>query len=114
MIGAFGAHAMPNRLKAQGLDEATIGKRLENLEVGARYHMYHVLALLAVGLLQRSDPGFGGIAAVSFLLGILVFSGCLYAYSLTGIKTFAMIVPLGGVSMIVGWVSLAISFARRG
>lgn len=113
IFGAFGAHALPGWLAACGLDEATVLRRQNNLEIGVRYHMYHALALLAVGWLQAQTPSrLIGAAGGCWLVGILLFSGCLYAYALTGIRVLAMIVPIGGVALIVGWLALALGAAR--
>ena len=104
---------MPNWLRAKGLDEADAALRLDRLEIGARYHVYHVLALMVIGLWQRqAGTPVGSSAAWLFVIGILVFSGCLYAYALTGNKVFGMIVPLGGVSFIAGWLALAVAATR--
>jgi uncharacterized membrane protein YgdD (TMEM256/DUF423 family) len=131
-LGAFGAHALPNYL---GLDQAERGseaehlllKRVERFETAARYHMYHALALLAVawvaaslaaGPVQEQSPAAhlacqaaGGL----FVIGIVVFSGCLYAFALTGQKWLGAIVPIGGVAFILGWLALAYAaLAPRG
>ena len=111
--GAFGAHALPGMLKGRGLDEATVLRRQDSLEIGVRYHMYHALALLAVGWLQAQGPSRTTSAAGwLFLLGILLFSGCLYAYVLSGVRFLAMIVPLGGLAYIAGWLTLAVGATR--
>ena len=101
VIGAFGAHSLPNILK--DLPEEELLKRADWLETGVKYHMYHAAALLAVAL---AGEKWGSLAAPAILwvVGILVFSGCLYAMSLTGIRVLGAIVPLGGVAFIVGWV----------
>ncbi len=113
ICGAFGAHALPGWLAARGLDEATVLRRQNNLEIGVRYQMYHALALLAVGWLQTQAPSrLTSAAGWLWLAGILLFSGCLYAYALTGIRLLAMIVPVGGVALIAGWLALAIGAAR--
>ncbi len=113
IVGAFGAHALPGWLARQGLEEAVVTRRLATLETGVRYHMYHALALLAIALWQRQlGSESSGWSAGLLLVGIVLFSGCLYVYALTGIKAFAMIVPLGGVSFIAGWIALAIGVAR--
>ena len=105
--------ALPGLLKARGLDEATVLRRQDSLEIGVRYHMYHALALLAVGWLQAQGPSRTTTAAgVLFLLGILLFSGCLYAYVLSGVRVLAMIVPLGGLAYIAGWLALAVGATR--
>ncbi len=114
IIGAFGAHWLPSWLQRQDLEPALAARRLENLETGARYHMYHALALFGVGILMIQSPlPLGRNVPWVFLLGILLFSGCLYAYALTGLKFFAMLVPLGGLSFILGWIWLALA-VRRG
>ena len=53
IVGAFGAHALPGWLSQQGLEAVVVARRLETLETGVRYHMYHALALLGLGLWQR-------------------------------------------------------------
>jgi uncharacterized membrane protein YgdD (TMEM256/DUF423 family) len=113
IVGAFGAHALPGWLHQQGLEPAAITRRVETLETGVRYHLYHALALLAVGLWQRQAASPAASASAWLLLaGILLFSGCLYVYSLSGIKLFAMIVPLGGLSLIAGWITLAMALRK--
>lgn len=98
-LGAFGAHA----LKAQLSPEM-----LAVFETGAKYQMYHVMALVVVGLLAtRIDSLAMKIAASGFFLGILLFSGSLYALALTGNRALGMITPIGGVFFIVGWLALA-------
>jgi uncharacterized membrane protein YgdD (TMEM256/DUF423 family) len=70
--------------------------------------MYHALALLACGVLAHLRPSLSlSIAAWFFLLGALIFSGMLYALVLSGVKILGAIVPIGGVLMICGWLSLA-------
>ncbi|HIK56117.1 MAG TPA: DUF423 domain-containing protein [Synechococcales cyanobacterium M55_K2018_004] len=101
--GAFGAHA----LKARVSDRA-----LEIFEVGTRYQMYHALGLLLVGiLLLHVGSGYPllNAAGVAFLTGIIVFSGSLYALSLTGIQWLGAITPLGGLAFVIGWALLAIA-----
>jgi len=72
--------------------------------------LVHSLVLWGVGLflLQHSNR-WAAAAVVNFLLGISIFSGCLYAYALTGIKVFGAIVPLGGIALIAGWLCLAMA-----
>lgn len=94
-LGAFGAHALKARLPAD---------RLEVFETAVRYQIYHALALFVVGyLLDRSISSAVSWAGVAFITGIVLFSGSLYAYALTGIRTFGMITPLGGLSFLIGW-----------
>lgn len=107
--GAFGAHGLKSVLAASG--------QADNWETACRYAMYHALALLAVGLLAliRSPAPAGlGTAAWCFVVGTLVFSGCLAALALSGLKMLGAIVPVGGVLLIVGWVILARAAASLG
>lgn len=106
MIGAFGAHVVPGWLKSQALDPVEIANRMDRIEIGARYHMYHVLALFGLGLFIRVRDVNAGFTAPCFLVGILLFSGCLYGYGITGVRWLGAIVPLGGLSFIVGWLNL--------
>jgi uncharacterized membrane protein YgdD (TMEM256/DUF423 family) len=101
-LGAFGSHALRERLTERAL---------EIFETGNRYQMYHALALLLVGvLLSRAEFAQGWLTASgwSFLAGVLIFSGSLYALSLSGVKWLGAIAPLGGLAFIVGWGCLAI------
>jgi uncharacterized membrane protein YgdD (TMEM256/DUF423 family) len=105
--GAFGAHGLRATLEASG--------RAATFETAVRYHVYHALALVAVGLLGL-HAGRGpclGIAGWSFLAGTVLFSGSLYGLSLSGPRWLGPITPLGGVAFIVGWVALAVA-ARGG
>jgi uncharacterized membrane protein YgdD (TMEM256/DUF423 family) len=101
--GAFGAHALQSKLS---------DRALEIFETGTRYQMYHALALLLVALLlSRAEAGQGLLIAsgVGFIAGTVIFSGSLYALSLSGVKWLGAITPLGGVGFIAGWVCLAIA-----
>ena len=101
--GAFATHS----LRPQLSDRA-----LEIFETAARYQMYHALALLVVGLLIHQaelPPPTLTAAGYSFIAGVLIFSGSLYALSLTDIKWLGAIAPIGGVALIVGWICLAIA-----
>ena len=97
--GAFGAHALRDRLDAELL---TI------FEVGARYQMYHALALLAVGWACARWPG--ALVTASgwlFVSGTVLFSGSLYAIGLSGDRSLGIITPLGGLALLAGWLCLA-------
>ena len=97
-IGAFGAHGLQSHLSA---------KALNTFEVGVRYHFYHAFALMLVGILGTITPGTYKMTSLMYLLGIFLFSFNCYLYAVTGIKTFAMIVPAGGISFMVGHLLLA-------
>jgi uncharacterized membrane protein YgdD (TMEM256/DUF423 family) len=106
-IGAFGAHGLKQILLEN--------QRAETFELAVRYHFYHAFALLVTGLLMQyfNDKKLRW-AAVSFLLGIFIFSGSLYALSLTGINLLGAITPIGGVAFISGWLFMLASFTKRG
>jgi len=101
--GAFAAHALKEKLSERAI---------EIFETGARYQMYHSLALLLVGLLlSRAEASQSLLIAAgsAFIIGIAIFSGSLYALSLSGIKWLGAITPLGGVAFLIGWGCLAIA-----
>lgn len=107
IAGAFAAHGLKNSLD---------GYSLGIFETAARYQMYHSLALLAVGMLaSRAEYSRRWLraAALSFGLGILLFSGSLYLLALTGTGWLGAVTPLGGVAFILGWLALAVSALQR-
>jgi uncharacterized membrane protein YgdD (TMEM256/DUF423 family) len=99
--GAFASHALRERLSERSL---------LIFETGARYQMYHALALLAVAILLlhvESSPPSLVASGWLFIIGIAIFSGSLYALSLTDVKYLGAITPLGGAAFIAGWCALA-------
>jgi uncharacterized membrane protein YgdD (TMEM256/DUF423 family) len=101
--GAFAAHALKEKLSERAI---------EIFETGARYQMYHSLALLVVALLlSRAEASQSLLIAAgsAFIIGIAIFSGSLYALSFSGIKWLGAITPLGGVAFMIGWGCLAIA-----
>ncbi len=105
-LGAFGAHLLRGRLAAEAL---------ATFEVGARYHMYHALALLAVALVRVHWPGPATAAAGwLFVAGIVLFSGSLYGLALTGQRWLGAVTPLGGLAFLLGWAALLWAAARAG
>lgn len=96
--GAFGAHALRARLAPEMLDV---------FETGARYQMYHALALLAVAWGAERWGGSAVLAGWAFVVGIVVFSGSLYLLALTGTRWLGAVTPVGGVAFLVGWAALA-------
>ena len=103
VFGAFGAHAL-NKILPPHL--------LNTYSTGVTYQYYHSFALLIVGLLIPIIKNNLKVPTISFLIGILLFSGGCYFYALSEIKFFAMVVPFGGVSFIIGWVALALSLIK--
>ena len=97
-LGAFGAHGLRSMLDAA---------RLGTWETAVQYQMFHVLALLVVGLLARDHESvLLRWSGWSFVLGTLLFSGSLYVLALTGLRWLGMITPLGGVCFLLGWALL--------
>ena len=94
------------------MKEKLTERALEIFQTGARYQMYHALALILVALLlSRAEVAQTPltVAGSAFIAGIAIFSGSLYALSLTGIKWLGAIAPLGGAALILGWGCLAIA-----
>lgn len=104
-LGAFGAHALEDRVEA---------RLLEVFETGVRYHFYHALALVAVVVALTLWPtsNLPTIAGWCFVAGIAIFSGSLYLMTFTGITKLGAITPIGGVAFIAGWVCLALTALR--
>ena len=112
-LGAFGAHWLEDAVQQWGLEPQEQLKRLATWEVAVRYQMYHALALLAVGLLaMRGNNRWLGWSAKFFIVGVVIFSGCLYALVFSGVKILGAIVPIGGTCLIVGWILLAIAAGK--
>jgi uncharacterized membrane protein YgdD (TMEM256/DUF423 family) len=102
--GAFGAHGLKAKLSPD---------MLAVFETGARYQMFHALALLAVAWVQTRWPG--GAASWSgwlFVAGTLLFSGSLYALGLSGARWLGAITPVGGLALLLGWLCLAWRVSR--
>lgn len=103
-LGAFGAHGLANKVPQE---------QLNAFEIGARYHMYHALALLAVAWLASREPSsLVSMAGWAFLAGIVLFSGSLYVLGLTGSRALVLVTPIGGVSFMVGWICLLVAGLR--
>ena len=103
--GAFGAHALRARITPE---------HLTVFETGARYQMYHALALLAVAWTVARWPGSLPVyAGWLFVLGSILFSGSLYILALTGIRWWGAVTPIGGVAFLAGWLCLVLAAVRR-
>lgn len=97
-LGAFGAHALRARLTPD---------LLAVFETGARYQMYHALAILAAGFAYgRWATSQSLWAGWLFVAGTLVFSGSLYVLALTGVRWWGAVTPLGGLCFLLGWIAL--------
>ncbi|KPK15007.1 MAG: hypothetical protein AMJ62_11090 [Myxococcales bacterium SG8_38] len=110
-LGAFGAHGLRSWLGAQ----ADGAKRLEWWNTAAHYHLSHALALaLAAWLVHRGAGTSALVAGWSFVLGVALFSGSLYAMTITGQARLGAITPLGGTLFLVGWGAIVLAGARLG
>ena len=104
LIGAFGAH---------GLKSIVTAEKLVTFETGVRYHVYHSLGLLFLGILQILYRTLKlNVSYFAFTFGTLLFSFNCYLYVLTGIKALAMIVPLGGLLFVLGWIYLSVKLLK--
>lgn len=105
LFGAFGAHTLEKKLSPEMLNV---------FEVGVRYQMYHGIGLIVVAwALSQWQNSLTTAAGWCFIAGILIFSGTLYTLSLTGIKWFGMVTPIGGLAFIAGWGCLVIAVFRQ-
>lgn len=100
--GAFGAHALKERLSERALAV---------FETAARYQMYHALAIVLCAVVAGNLAG-ARVSGWLFTAGIVVFSGSLYALALSDVKVLGAITPFGGVMFLAGWVWLAVSALR--
>jgi uncharacterized membrane protein YgdD (TMEM256/DUF423 family) len=99
--GAFGAHALGSTVEPADLDI---------YRTGVRYHLIHGLALLAVALVAAHGPhALLRVATITFIAGIVLFSGSLYTLVLTGERWLGAVTPFGGVLLMIGWICLAIA-----
>ncbi len=104
-IGAFGAHALKERLDdyATGIYERAVF-----------YHFVHALGLLAIGMAIKAHVASHAatLAGWCLLAGMVLFSGSLYALALSGVRKLGAITPLGGLAFIAGWIAFAYSLMR--
>lgn len=108
ILGAFGAHALKKHLTQEAL---------ASFEVGVRYQMYHALFLMFLAMVENIPEKLKKAAFLSVLFGVLFFSGSIYLLateSITSIniRSFALITPLGGLLLMLGWTLLLIGFLR--
>jgi len=103
VAGAFAAHALRDRIEP---------RMLEIFEMSARYQMAHALTLLVLGLsARRLAEKWTRAAGLCFTVGIVVFSGSLYALALSGNSRVGMITPFGGVLLVLGWLAFVAAAA---
>jgi uncharacterized membrane protein YgdD (TMEM256/DUF423 family) len=105
VFGAFGAHALKAHLSPD---------RLEVYETAVRYHFFHALGLLGVGLALRTiDSSPLRWAAMLLVIGIVLFSGSLYALTFGAPRPMGIVTPVGGLALIAGWICFAAGVWRH-
>jgi len=106
ILGAFGAHA---------LKESLTSDALKSFETAVRYQMYHVLFLLFINTTNLLSTKFKKTISVIILIGILFFSGSIYAITIGGVspKLIWFITPLGGLLFIIGWTLLFLNLIKK-
>ena len=106
LLGAFGAHALRERLDAY---------RTGIYERAAFYQFVHALGLLALGIAVAAKvaaPGPAALAGWLLVAGIVLFSGSLYALAFTGVRALGAITPFGGLAFVAGWLAFSFAFAQ--
>lgn len=106
IMGAFGAHALRKRLDAYAISI---------YEKAVFYHFVHALGILIVALLAQTQViPIASLALIGWLLflGIILFSGSLYALAISGVRVLGAVTPLGGLLFIAGWIVLAVEAGK--
>lgn len=106
LLGAFGAHALKEKLGTE---------QLKSFETGVKYQMYHVIVLLFVNTYSQFSNKIKKTISIFFFMGILFFSGSIYLLTTTTIATKILgpITPLGGLFFMIGWLLLAYHFIKK-
>jgi uncharacterized membrane protein YgdD (TMEM256/DUF423 family) len=104
LLGAFGAHGLKTKVSPEDL---------LIFETGVKYHMYHALGLVLIGLLGFHFPkDVIHLSSVLILIGIVIFSGSLYVLVISNVRWLGAITPIGGLALISGWLLLAYKLYR--
>lgn len=105
VLGAFGAHALKEKLSPEALN---------SFETGVRYMMYHTIVILFINSYSGFTDKIKNTISLLFFIGILFFSGSIFAISVGGVaaKNIWFITPLGGILLIFGWLIMILSFMR--
>ncbi len=106
-LGAFGAHALKTRLAAD---------MLAVYQTGVQYHLVHALGIVLAGILVQMFPASKWLPIAGWMMtaGVIIFSGSLYALSVTGVRILGAITPLGGVALLAAWLFVGIGVAKAG
>ncbi|OUR99931.1 hypothetical protein A9Q84_02555 [Halobacteriovorax marinus] len=103
-LGALGAH---------GLEKTLSAKHLATFITGVHYQMIHSFGIILLGILTQIFNKEFKREFICFLVGIVFFSFNCYIYAISGVKIFAMLIPIGGVTFIVGWILLSLNFLKK-
>ncbi len=106
-LGAFGAHALKARLAVD---------MLAVYQTGVQYHLVHALGIVFIGILVQIVPAskWLPIAGWTMTAGVIVFSGSLYALSVTGMRVLGAVTPLGGIALLAAWMMVVFGIAKTG
>ncbi len=105
ILGAFGAHALQETLNVN---------QLKSFETGIRYQMFHVLVLLFINTYSGFSSKTKNFISILFFMGILFFSGSIYAITFgVNAKNIWFVTPIGGLLFILGWLKMAFSFLNK-
>ena len=107
LLGSFGAHGLDTFLTDRGLAPELVLKRVDQFDVAVRYHLIHTVALLALASLTIGREVHRLWIARGFVIGLILFSGSLYALVLTNTPVLGAITPFGGLSWIASWLIVA-------
>lgn len=102
LLGAFGAHALRGVLDARGI---------ELWHTAVNYHAWHALALAVAAGLGRGRSG--RVAMAALVMGIVLFSGSLYALALGAPRWVGIVTPFGGLAFVAGWLALGWTLCTR-
>lgn len=105
LIGAFGAHDLKEKLTVENM---------AIFQTAVQYHFYHAIGLILVGLIAWHIPSspYPRWSAWLMIMGIVLFSGSLYALSITDIRWLGMISPVGGIAFILAWLMLTVGIMK--
>ena len=105
-LGAFGAHGLESRLTA---------KMLHVYQTGVQYHLIHAMGIILIAILSERMSGTPLVSWAGWLMfaGIVLFSGSLYALSISGIKILGAITPLGGLAFLAAWILLVVAALKE-
>lgn len=103
ILGAMAAH---------GLEDILSASSLQSFKTAVSYQMYHSLALLLVAALPYLKRSLAILAAYSFTLGILLFSGSIYLLTLAQLSWLGPVTPVGGLILMIGWVLVLLAAVK--